>query len=65
MHTKTVAEVEVMNGFNLYVFIGIPIGKKNVVIYVEEELVEEAKELGFNMSKLCENCLKEAIRRMT
>jgi post-segregation antitoxin (ccd killing protein) len=48
-----------------YIYIGIPMGKKNVMIYVEEELVEEAKELGFNISELCENCLKEAIRRMT
>ena len=40
-------------------------GKKITVgIYVDEEIVRAAKELGFNISKLCENCLKEAIRRM-
>ncbi|MFX0203837.1 MAG: type II toxin-antitoxin system CcdA family antitoxin, partial [Candidatus Hodarchaeota archaeon] len=40
-------------------------GKKITVgIYVDEETVKTAKELGFNISKLCENCLKEAIRRL-
>ena len=40
-------------------------GKKITVgIYVDEETVKTAKELGFNISKMCENCLKEAIRRM-
>ena len=42
------------------------IGKKITVgIYVDEQIVKKAKELGLNISKLCENCLKEAIRRMT
>ena len=30
---------------------------------MDKELVNKAKELGFNISKLCENCLKESIRR--
>ena len=40
-------------------------GKKGkVTLYMGMEIVEKAKELGFNISKLCENCLKEAIRRL-
>ena len=40
-------------------------GKKTyVTIYVDEEVVKKAKELGFNISKLCENAMKQAIKRM-
>jgi len=39
-------------------------GKKNVMIYIEEEIAEEAKEIGLNISKICENALKEAIKRL-
>ena len=38
--------------------------KKNVVIYLNPEIVKEAKELGLNISKISENALKEAIRRL-
>jgi post-segregation antitoxin (ccd killing protein) len=38
--------------------------KKNVVIYLDQEIVKEAKELGLNISKICENALKEAIRQL-
>ena len=38
--------------------------KKNVMIYIEENIAEEAKEIGLNISKTCENALKEAIRRL-
>ena len=38
--------------------------KKNVVIYLDPEVVKEAKELGLNISKICENALKEAVRRL-
>jgi len=38
--------------------------KKNTLIYIDENVVREAKELGLNLSKTCENCLKEAIRRL-
>ena len=38
--------------------------KKNLMIYVEEEVVEKAKELGLNISKVCENCLKDMIKRI-
>ena len=38
--------------------------KKNVLLYLDEDVVEEAKELGLNLSKVCENALKEAIKRL-
>ena len=38
--------------------------KKNVVIYLDPEIVKEAKELGLNISRICENALREAIRRL-
>ena len=38
--------------------------KKRVNIYVDEDVVKKAKEIGLNVSKTCENCLKEAIRRL-
>lgn len=34
-------------------------------LYLDRELVQTAKELGFNISKLTENCLKHAITKMT
>jgi len=40
-------------------------GKKTTIsIYIDEDVAKEAKEVGLNISKLCENCLKEAIRRL-
>ena len=39
-------------------------GKTNVTIRIDEEVVREAKELGLNISKTCENCLKQAISHM-
>ena len=40
-------------------------GKKGyVTIYIDLEIVKEAKELGLNISKTCENALKEAITRL-
>ena len=38
--------------------------KKRTTLYIEAGLVEKAKELGLNVSKICENALKEAIKRM-
>ncbi len=38
--------------------------KKNVMVYLDPKIVEEARELGLNISKVCENALKEAIRRL-
>ena len=40
-------------------------GKRvNVTIYVDKDVVREAKEVGLNISKVCENALKDAIRRL-
>ncbi|MGF3573720.1 MAG: type II toxin-antitoxin system CcdA family antitoxin [Candidatus Bathyarchaeia archaeon] len=38
--------------------------KKNVMIYLDPKVVEESRELGLNISKVSENALKEAIRRL-
>ena len=38
-------------------------GKKYATIYIEE-VIRKAKEIGLNISKTCENALKEAIRRL-
>ena len=39
--------------------------KRPVNLYLDVELVEKAKKLGLNISKISENALKEAIRRLT
>ena len=39
--------------------------KKRVLIYANSEIHEKAKELGFNISKLCENAMKESIDRLS
>ena len=39
--------------------------KKRVSIYIDAELIKTAHELGLNVSKVCENALKEAIERLT
>ena len=33
-------------------------------IYIDKEVLEKAREIGLNVSKTCENALKEAIRRL-
>jgi post-segregation antitoxin (ccd killing protein) len=38
--------------------------KKNIMVYVDEEIAREAKELGLNISKTCEIALKQAIERL-
>ena len=35
--------------------------KRNVVLYLDKELVEKSRELGFNLSKTFENTLKQLI----
>ena len=35
--------------------------KRNVVLYLDRELVEKTKELGFNLSQTVENYLKQLI----
>ncbi|HIE18697.1 TPA: hypothetical protein EYP75_03125 [Candidatus Bathyarchaeota archaeon] len=38
--------------------------KKNVVITLNPELVEKAKNLGLNISKVCENALIQAFKAL-
>ena len=39
--------------------------KRNVVLYLDAELVRKTRELGFNLSKTCENHLKHLINRFS
>jgi integrase len=39
--------------------------KHNLVLYVDQELVEKSRELGFNLSKTFENHLKDLINRFS
>jgi len=40
-------------------------GKKiNASVYMDAEIIRKARELGLNISKTCENALKEAIKRL-
>jgi hypothetical protein len=39
--------------------------KGNVVLYVDKELVEKSRELGFNLSKTFENHLKQLITQVS
>ena len=38
--------------------------KKNVMIRIDAELVEKAKEMGLNISKVCENALIQAVKAL-
>jgi post-segregation antitoxin (ccd killing protein) len=39
--------------------------KQNVVLYLDKEVVEKSRELGFNLSKTCENHLKQMINKLS
>jgi post-segregation antitoxin (ccd killing protein) len=39
--------------------------KRNVVLYLDKELVEKTKELGFNLSKTFENHLKQLLTQFS
>jgi len=39
--------------------------KHNLVLYVDEELVEKSRELGFNLSKTFENHLKHLLTQFS
>ncbi len=39
--------------------------KHNLVLYIDKELVEKSKELGFNLSKTFENHLKQIIMQFS
>ena len=38
--------------------------RKNVVITLDPEIVKKAKELGLNISKVCENALFQAVKAL-
>ncbi len=38
--------------------------KKSTCLYLDAEVVETARRMGLNVSKVSENALKEAIRRL-
>jgi post-segregation antitoxin (ccd killing protein) len=38
--------------------------KKKVLLYIDAETIQKAKELGLNLSKVSENALKEAVCRL-
>ena len=41
-------------------------GKKKITsMRIDEDLLQKAHELGLNVSKVCENALKEAIERLS
>jgi hypothetical protein len=39
--------------------------KRKITILVDSEVVKKAHELGLNVSKVCENCLKQYIEALT
>ena len=39
--------------------------KRNIVLYLDKELVEKSKELGFNLSRTFENHLKQLISQLS
>jgi len=38
--------------------------KRNVVLYLDKEIVEKSRELGFNLSRTFENHLKQLINQL-
>jgi post-segregation antitoxin (ccd killing protein) len=38
--------------------------KRQILLYIDSEIAKKAKELGLNLSKVSENALKEAVRRL-
>ena len=44
--------------------VGEDMGKKITSIRIDEEVLKKAQEVGLNVSKVSENALKEAIRRL-
>jgi len=39
--------------------------KRNVVLYLDKELVEQSRQLGFNLSRTFENHLKQLITQLS
>ncbi len=42
----------------------INMGKTYSTIYLDKEVIQKAKDIGLNISKTCENALKDSIRRL-
>ena len=40
------------------------VNKKSVMVYLDPKVVKEARELGLNLSRVCENALKQAIEQL-
>ena len=38
--------------------------KQNITLYLDREVIEKARELGLNISKVCENALIQAIKAL-
>lgn len=38
--------------------------KVRTTLLIDKEVIEKAKELGLNLSKVCENCLKQYIKAL-
>ena len=38
--------------------------KVRTTLYLDKQIVKKAKEMGLNISKTCENCLKQTIVRI-
>gem|GEM_PF-1138775 len=47
-----------------FVYKGKQEKRKNVVITLDPEIVEKAKKLGLNISKVCENALVQAVNSL-
>ncbi len=39
--------------------------KKKVLLYMDRDVVAEAKDIGLNLSKTCENALKSTTKQLT
>ena len=38
--------------------------KKHISLYIDEEIINESKQIGLNISRICENALREAVERL-
>ena len=47
-----------------YVFLNTMGMKVKTTLNIDRDVIKRAKEVGINISQLCENALKEAIRRL-
>ena len=38
--------------------------KKHISLYIDEKVIKESKQIGLNISRVCENVLREAVERL-